>query len=648
MNCRFTYAGAASLLLSFACGSKVEIGHGEPAGSGGAAGNSSMVETGGTAPQTAGSSGIEEGGEPAVPAAGSASTSVGGMVSGGPIPPDTGPQRVADKVDLLLAIDNSISMAEKQELFAKTVPELVKRLVNPHCVNATGGIVAEPASPDLPCPAGSAREFEPLADLHVGVITSSLGSHGAAGAKDVCASAGDDDHAHLLPFVRDDVPSYDDKGFLKWDPNGVAHPPGESDVQAFADSLETMIVSAGETGCGYEAQLESVYRFLVDPDPPLAVQVPMGQTMSGKFGTDTELLKERADFLRPDSSVVVLMLTDENDCSIQDEGYGWLIARAAPMYRSNSACLADPNDPCCQSCAETVPNAGCPALPTDSECQKGMMVPAAEDDLNLRCYNQKGRFGLGLLYPTSRYVSGFGGGEVLNRMHELVPNPLFHQAGGDRDPSLFTLAVVAGVPWQDLATTDSLTGAGLQYLTAAQLTSAQRWSVILGDSSRNVPPTDPFMRESPDERSGTNPITKAKIVASSSTDPEANAINGHEQVNVGNRDLQYACTFLLPEPVVCDQATLNANKGCDCFADELPTNRSVCNPPEGGAADITQYYGKAYPALRELEVAQQLGRRTVLGSVCARNTQDDAAADYGYRPVFGALGQRIAQTLVKQ
>jgi hypothetical protein len=46
-------------------------------------------------------------------------------------------------------------------------------------------------------------------------------------------------------------------------------------------------------------------------------------------------------------------------------------------------------------------------------------------------------------------------------------------------------------------------------------------------------------------------------------------------------------------------------------------------------------------------VAQQLGRRAVLGSVCARNTTDDSRTDYGYRPLFGALGRRIAATLVK-
>jgi hypothetical protein len=643
MKCRFTYAGAAGLLLTLACGSKVEIGHGEPGGAGGT-GGAMTVETGGSV-ASAGKPG-SEGGEPAeVPAAGS---SASGPVFGGLPPADNGPQRESRRVDLLLAIDNSISMAEKSQLFAKTVPELVKRLVNPYCVS-TNGVEAMPDAPDAPCPAGSQREFAPLTDLHVGVITSSLGSHGASGAKDVCVGSQYDDHAHLLPFVRDGLASYNNKGFLKWDPQGLANPPGESDVQAFADSLQAMITSVGEHGCGYEAQLESVYRFLVDPEPPQSVEVPTGQSVAQLVGIDQELLEQRASFLRPDSSVVVLMLTDENDCSIVDEGYGWLIPHATPMYRSTSACLADPNDACCQSCAESRENPGCPSIRDDSECQQGNTLPLGADEMNLRCYNQKGRFGFDLLHPTSRYVSGFGAGTVLSRdLVTLVPNPLFVRDGVVRDPSLFTLAVVGGVPWQDLATDESLAGQPLQYRTAAELASRGRWPLILGDASSNTPPLDPFMRESTDERSGKNPITQDPVVPSTSMDPQANSINGHEQANVGDRDLQYACTFELPEPVVCDQAAFDADRGCDCFAEDSVFNRPLCTPPGGGAQGTTQYYGKAYPALRELDVAHHLGRRTVLGSVCAPNTQDETRSDYGYRPVFGALGQRIAATLVKQ
>jgi hypothetical protein len=649
MSYRSSCVGAVGLLLTLACGPKVEIGHGT--GGGGAGGSGASGNKAGQG----GTNNNDEGGENTGGTLVGGSASTGGASSnggsqhvGGPVPTDNGPQREVTKVDLLLALDNSISMAEKQQLFARTMPELVKRLVSPRCVTSVGVVTAEPTSPDLPCPAGSVREFEPLRDLHVGVITSSLGSHGATGAKDVCVSPEHNDYAHLLGTVRPGITSYQGQGYLKWDPDSTSSPPGENDVQAFADSLGQMIESAGERGCGYEAQLESVYRFLVDPEPPQQIVLAAGEALTVKQGVDADLLEQRANFLRPDSSVVVVLLTDENDCSIVDEGYGWLVGRAAPMYRSTSACLTDPNDACCQSCGEASANAGCPSIAEDAECQMGVKLTGEEDDLNLRCWHQKQRFGFSLLYPVARYVSGFGDGTVPSRAGQLVANPLFHRNGVDRDRSLFTLAVVGGVPWQDIATPASMTGEGLQYLTAAELTAQKRWSVIVGDPETYVEPTDAFMRESVEPRiGGTNPITGENIVASSSLDPTANAINGHEQVDVGSRDLQYACTFPLPEPIVCDRQRFDNDQGCDCFEEDLPYNRPLCQPPAGGQATTTQHYGKAYPALRELAVASQLGRRAVLGSVCARNTQDEARTDYGYRPVFDALGRRIASTLVK-
>jgi hypothetical protein len=316
------------------------------------------------------------------------------------------------------------------------------------------------------------------------------------------------------------------------------------------------------------------------------------------------------------------------------------------MYRATSACQSSPNDPCCQSCGESSAHPGCPDLASDRECKKGVTLPVEDDPINLRCWEQKRRFGFDLLYPTARYVGGFGGGTVPTRDGTLVPNPLFYAGGKTRDPSLFTFAVVGGLPWQDTATAASLTGGSLQLLTAAQLEAQGRWSVLIGDADAEEPPTDPFMRESVTPRSGKNPLTGDNTVPASSQDPEANAINGHEHETFGS-ELEYACTFALKEPIVCDEARDLDGLGCDCNADELESNRSVCNPPGGGAPTITQYRGKAYPSLRELSVARELGRRTVVGSVCAVNTADEEREDYGYRPIFNAIGQRIADTLEK-
>lgn len=635
------YAGALGMVITLACSPRVEIGHGH----GGAGGEGTPVSEGGAsgaeAPGSAGEP-VEGGAGPAIPTGGKAGS---GQVI--PIPVDDGPQAEVGKVDLLLAVDNSYSMAEKQQLFAQTIPELVARMINPRCIGDTGDIVSQPATPSASCPANSRRETEPLRDLHVGVITSSLGSHGSVGAKDVCVGAAQNDHAHLLPSVRPGLSSYNDEGYLKWDPDQHASPEGEADAAVFTASLRSMLEAVGENGCGYEAQLESVYRFLVDPEPPVSIEVQMRTATTAPVGIDQDLLTQRDNFLRPDSSVVVVMLTDENDCSIIDESYGWLISRAAPMYRATSACSTNPNDACCQLCGETTANDGCPPIADDPECQKSVtLTGAGEDDLNLRCWDQKRRFGFDFLYPVERYVGGFADAQVRGRGGELVANPLFHRGGVDRDRSLFTLAVLGGVPWQDLATTSSLNGDELELMTNAQLNAAGRWPMIVGNLKTFTPPSDPFMREATAPRSGQNPLSGDDIVSADSTDPAANAINGHEQHDTGG-DLQYACTFELPEPIVCDQTRLEEDRGCSCFEEDLVRNRPVCQPPTGGAPETTQYYAKAYPSLRELDVARQLGRRSVLASVCARNTQDEERSDYGYRPMFGAIANRVADTLRK-
>ena len=75
-------------------------------------------------------------------------------------------------------------------------------------------------------------------------------------------------------------------------------------------------------GCGIESQLESWYRFLVQPDP----YASLGLDKTGKFaqwvGVDTVLLAQRADFLRPDSLVAVIVLSDENDSEVDVRSFG--------------------------------------------------------------------------------------------------------------------------------------------------------------------------------------------------------------------------------------------------------------------------------------------------------------------------------------
>jgi hypothetical protein len=571
-------------------------------------------------------------------------------------------QTAVDKIDLLFMIDNSISMADKQAILAEAVPLLVTRLITPVCVDPDGNAVGGNADGTTGKCASGAAEFSPIRDIHIGVITSSLGSHGSVGAKDVCVAAEDDDHAHLLGQIRTGLQPYDGNGFLKWDQTAQDgkpskyNPPGDSNSGTFTDKFTAMVTASGEKGCGYEASLEAWYKFLIDPEPPAAVVVPPGTSTSVVMGTDDVILAQRAAFLRPDSLVAIVMLSDENDCSIVDEGYGWLIAQASPMYRSTSACLTNPNDKCCQSCGEVAANADCGDIKSDVECKKGEnLTGMGEDDLNLRCWQQKRRFGFELLYSTTRYADGLRNPVVVQRSTGMaVQNPLFEAKDGKapREPGLVFLAGIVGVPWQDIATTETVSGAGLKYKTAQQLTSENVWDIILGDPKASPPvlARDPLMVETPDDRTTLgipqmNPVTMDPLVPASSMNPTANPINGHEQNNLGGRDLQYACTFPLSAPITCDEARFNNDQGCDCYSDDLPYNRPLCQPEGGGAATTTQNFAKAYPGLRHLQVLKEFGQNSIVASICPKVIDKGDQLNYGYNPAVGAIIDRLKEAL---
>lgn len=561
---------------------------------------------------------------------------------------------VIDKLDLLFMIDNSQSMGDKQVLLAKAVPQLVSRLVVPRCVG--NGATQLRRSVDEACPAGTQPEFRAVRDIHVAVITSSLGAHGASPSP--CTPGPDadghpDDRALLLPSVRPGLASYNGSGFLAWDPEGRHTPAGESDAERLGTQFGDMVQRAGEDGCGYEASLEAWYRFLIDPEPPRTLEVtgtyPNQQTTV--TSVDEDVLAQRRAFLRPDSLVAIMMLTDENDCSIRDDAWGHLAAdsrREGFMWRGNSACARDPNDACCVPCVAKAPE-GCVAHTEDPACQTpaGGTLSKAEDSPNLRCLENKRRFGYDFLYPTSRYVEGLTERRVPKRSTgEMVDNPLFAVGpnGQRRDPGLVYLAGIVGVPWQDIADDASLTGAGLRYLTARELAERKRWDVLVGDRATNTPPADPFMRESVEPRSGQNPVTLTPVAPATSTNPRENPINGHEHASSPD-DLQYACTFQLPMPAPCAQ-----DGRCDCrppsgsnptgAPGDLPLNSPLCQPPTGGPAEPTQYFGKAYPGLRPLEVLKGIGDSAIVASICPKILEDEQPG-YGYEPAVDALVDRL-------
>src|SRR6185503_18259003 len=234
---------------------------------------------------------------------------------------------------------------------------------------------------------------------------------------------------------------------------------------------------------------EAWYRFLIDPDPPREV-VRKGD-IAEVIRPNQTVLDQRKQFLRPDSLLAIVMLTDENDCSIVDGGYGWLASQQDGdkfhLPNATAVCATKPNDSCCRSCQslENQPPAGCAPLANDPGCTPKTHSPET-DHINLRCWDQKRRFGIDFLYSVDRYIQGLTSPTVPDSKGNLVQNPLYTDLSGQKKPPrtqhLVFLAGIIGVPWQDIATEDTLhNDRDLKYLPAKDLIKFNRWDMILGD-----------------------------------------------------------------------------------------------------------------------------------------------------------------------
>lgn len=628
--------------LTFACGARVLDFEG-PDGGAGNSGTAAGGASGSGGTGTAGTSGSGAGGS------GTGGTTPGPYVMKGPAGVKI------SKVDLLFMIDNSSSMADKQIVLSTAVPDLVDRLIEPKCIDPlTGRPVGNPANGV--CSIGE-LSFGPVNDIHIGVISSSLGAHGA---DEVCSDANDirtdphnDDRGHLVTrgVGATSVPTFNNKGFLFFNPSVSG---AFNNSAAVAAPFRDLVIGMGQHGCGYEASLESVYRFLVDPDPYDKIVIDRsvgGFGVAVLQGTDTALLQQRADFLRPDSLVSVVLVTDENDCSVIDGGQGFysLIPPRPGTGRSilmpgTSACLTNPNDKCCYNCGEQSATAGCPPPESDPSCQQGELR-VDQDQPNLRCFNQKQRYGADFLYPVQRYVDGFTSPVVPNRRLERVPNPLFSDltcapgagCASSRDPSLVFVTGIVGVPWQDIAVNPGDLGAGLK--TGKQLRDENIWATIVGDplnATGPIAPRDAHMIESINPRAG---------LAGPESAPGADSIHGHEwdpskEMSQPNADLQYACTFDLTPLRIC-----SAEQDCDCFGPNVgDVKKPLCQNAQGQYTN-TQRQGKAYPGTRILQVLQGLGEQAIVGSICPAQTTDRTRPDFGYAPVVNGLMQRLRYPL---
>ena len=592
-------------------------------------------------------------------------------------------QSAIDKIDLLFAIDNSSSMGDKQALFAEAVPDLLTRLLTPNCVDDAGNVLKDGAGKAITADANGKcskgkPEFNPVQDLHIAIVSSSLGSFGTS-VCDVNAPGNQgrlfDDKAHLLTRFKPPTtgtPNAAPTNFLTWLPDtqdnrdkgklptkdGTTPEPNRDALQA---DFQNMVTGVQDNGCGFEAQLESVYRFLIQPDPYAeAKTVNNATTLSG---VDNDILQQRANFLRDDSLVAIIMLTDENDNTIDPMALGahaWLYENTNAVKRGTPACTDPAKGPTsgeCFSCFQQNA-AGIPNCAGDDG-----YITNGDDDPNIRFFEPKKRFGYDPRFPIDRYITGFSQAKVPDRRSEhpvgdqgpsfnyvgnpTCTNPLFAKNSGNerlptdgadvdklctlprgpRTPDLVFFALIGGVPWQLLTDkpddlSDSNSGKFKDRLDDTD------WKRILGVDPLhyNYEGVNVRMRESVEKRAG------VEVQGSDFRDWDTK-----------KRDLQYACTFQLQKVRNCAD---DANKtACDCLNG---SDSSLCDPND----KTKQIKGKAFPTVNELAVARAMRDQGVVASLCPKYplVADQTAHpdEYGYRPAVQTIVNRLKDALTER
>ena len=186
-------------------------------------------------------------------------------------------QNVNHKLDIVFMIDDSSSMAPLQSKLADQLPTFMNKLMD----KTTGQ----------------------LPDLHVGVISSSQGA-GAWSAVQSCKAGdpGDDQGkfqqgpggagSGMCPML------HAGERYLKTGDGTPGDPPNfDGDIRPLFQCMALL----GQNGCGFESQFKSTLRALQK-----AAQTPDQDPDNGGF-------------LRKDAILAVVMVTNEDDCSVADD-----------------------------------------------------------------------------------------------------------------------------------------------------------------------------------------------------------------------------------------------------------------------------------------------------------------------------------------
>ena len=171
----------------------------------------------------------------------------------------------------------------------------------------------------------------------------------------------------LTSYAETPLPDADPAHFLDWFPTSnpdnanappppTMGPPPIQDRMALQSDFQRLVVGVHQFGCGIESQLESWYRFLVQPDPYADLTTStVGEqaARSGSASTRRSSSSATTSFA-PTRSSPILVLTDENDSEIDVRSLrrqGWNFMARSSTRRAARPSARPTRRPGCTSCA---------------------------------------------------------------------------------------------------------------------------------------------------------------------------------------------------------------------------------------------------------------------------------------------------------
>ena len=189
------------------------------------------------------------------------------------------PEDGITELDVLLVVDDSGGMRNEQALFVDALPGLLRGL-------SRGGV-----GPEL--------RFRPISSIRVGVVSSDMGAGGHAVVACAEPTRGEDG---VLRHAGDSTRRGCEEDYPAW-----ANYEAGDDFDAFAHHV-SCVASIEEYGCAYEQPLEAALKALTASD-----------SSTDFFPRDRGHADgANAGFLRPGVAKLIIVLSDEDDCSPQD------------------------------------------------------------------------------------------------------------------------------------------------------------------------------------------------------------------------------------------------------------------------------------------------------------------------------------------